>query len=390
MQELLNRSWVEVDLDKLRHNVKTIKDNLDDGTALMAIVKADAYGHGAEVIADTLQKSGADAFGVSNILEARNLRESGTFAPILILGYTPVKYAKELSENRITQTLVSYDYASELSDAAVEQNVTVDCHVALDTGMGRIGFDSRDTEECCEKIKAAFDLPNLRISGIFTHFAVADEMSDSSARFTELQHERFTNVISSLARSNYFFRLIHCANSATTMYYPEFQHDMVRCGIAIYGLAPGSRPVAMDLRPVMTLKTTVAMVKELRAGEPISYGRTFCCPTDMKIATVPIGYADGYPKSLSNRAVAWFKRRIIHQVGSVCMDQMMFDVTGYDIHEGDEITLFGGDSPITFENLAGISGLSNYEFACGLSRRLPRVYIENGSVINIVDYTQKK
>ena len=385
--EKLKRTWAEINLDNLRYNCEQLRGMLKDGVALCAVIKADAYGHGDIEVANAIEEF-ADWFAVSNLMEAKRLRKAGVSKPVLILGYTPAENCRDLFEMSITQTVLGSEYAKELSDAAVEAGVSVNVHIKIDTGMSRIGFSSVDTEECVSQIEKAVYLPGLNATGIFTHFAVADEDSEESAEFTEKQHERFSSVIWELQKRGIDFERVHCCNSAAMVFIPSYHHSMVRPGIILYGCSPNGKPIQeVDLKPVMTLKTTVSLVKEVKAGETVGYGRKFRCPCDMKIATVAIGYADGYPRVLSNRGYAFVNDTVVPIVGNICMDQMMLDVSAVDVREGDQVILFGENSPISVDNVAVLAGTINYEILCGISRRVERVYIRDGQEVAVVDYT---
>ena len=385
--EKLKRTWVEINLDNLRYNCEQLRGMLKDGVALMAVVKADAYGHGDVEVANAISEF-SDWFAVSNLMEAKRLRRAGIDKPILILGYTPVENCVDLAEMGITQTVLGADYAKELSEAAVSAGITVEVHIKVDTGMSRIGFAACDPERCVSQIEQAVGLPGLKANGIFTHFSVADEDTEESEEFTRLQHDRFSDVIWELQKKGIEFDRVHCCNSAAMIYIPSYHHSMVRPGIVLYGCSPNGKPMEeVDLRPVMTLKTTVSLVKDLQPGETVGYGRKFRCEKDMKVATVAIGYADGYPRILSNRGYAFVNQTLVPIIGNICMDQMMLDVTNVEVHEGDQVVLFGEKCPIAVDNVAALCGTINYEILCGISRRVERVYIRDGKEISVVDYT---
>ncbi len=384
----LKRTWVEIDLDALAHNLGEIRKLVGRGVDIMAVVKADAYGHGSKQIAAVLEKQGADWFGVSNINEAKALRRNGVTKPILILGYTPQENVRELAELNITQTILGADYAQGLAEAAEREGVRVDVHVKLDTGMSRIGFSTRDIRRAADEVARICDDPRFRVTGMFTHFAVADEPAgEKSAAYTRAQHERFAAVAAALDDRGYVFFHKHCCNSAATLLCPEYYHEMVRPGLILYGESPVGAP-GIDLRPVMSLKTVVSLVKTVKAGESVSYGCTYTAERDMTVATVPIGYADGYPRVLSDKGLGFVAETVVPVIGRVCMDQMMLDVSGANVKEGDVVTLFGGGSPITLDNVAKIAGTISYELMCGMSRRVQRVYLSGGAVVDVVDYTE--
>lgn len=391
MDELIKRTWVEIDLDAARHNLRLIREKCR-AEQIMCIVKADAYGHGVEHIALEYQKMGINWFGVSNVEEAVELRNYGIDRDILILGYTPVETARMLNAYNITQAVYSEEYAKELSEAAVAGGYKIKCHIKADTGMGRIGFNCR-VNSCVEEqisvCERVCSLPNLEFTGIFTHFAVADEGEDGQ-KFTRAQYFNFLKLIEGLGEKGITFRWRHCCNSAGTLEYPEMHLDMCRPGIILYGLSPS--PLLngkYDLRPVMQLKTAVSMVKKLEKGASVSYGRIFTAEKDMIVATVPIGYADGYPRILSGRQELLVHGKRAPIIGRVCMDQMMLDVTDIpEIKVGDVVTAFGsdGDEFISVDELAEKMGTINYELVCRMARRVPRIYIRKGETIKQTDY----
>ncbi|MEG0833561.1 MAG: alanine racemase [Oscillospiraceae bacterium] len=384
----LKRTWVEINIDNLQHNYEEIKRIIGDKTAVMGIVKADAYSHGSVPVALALQEFGVDWLGVSNIIEAKILRKAGVEKPILILGYTPIENATELFELNVSQTVFGAEYAEKLSAAAAAANVKINVHVKIDTGMSRLGFDCHDIKKTVSQIAKMVYLPYLKVTGIFTHFSVADEHTESACEFTQMQHDRFAQVLAELHSRGIEFAYVHCCNSAATLFNPEFHHNMVRPGIILYGLSPNGMPIeGIDLRPVMTLKSVVSLVKTINAGDSVSYGCTFTSDREMKIATVPMGYADGYPRAMSNRGFAWVNETVVPVVGAVCMDQLMLDVTDVEVNEGDEVIFFGGTSPISLDNVAVIAKTINYELMCGISRRVERVYVKNGDISEVVDYT---
>lgn len=389
MPNFLKRTWAEIHLDRLRHNFRTIQASLSPGCRAMAVVKADAYGHGAVACAKALKEAGASWFGVSNLEEAVQLRRAGLTEPILILSFTPPEEAARLAEFHVTQTVLSLDYARELSQAASAAGVRVRVHLKVDTGMSRVGFlyHGEHPEAVAAQMAAACRLPALEAEGIFTHFASADEEDDGG--FTRLQFDRFMDAVGRLEAMGIRFALRHCCNSAATLRYPEMHLDMVRPGIILYGLAPdGWMRDALPLQPVMELKTTVSMVKELEAGAPVSYGRIYTAPQPRTLATVPIGYADGYPRSLSNRADMLLAGRRVRVVGRVCMDQCMLDVTGLGAREGQVVTVFGrdGEAVLPVEETAGLMGTISYEVVCQISKRVPRLFVENGRTVGQLNY----
>lgn len=385
----LKRSWVEIDLGHLEHNFRLLNALTPAATGMMAVVKADAYGHGVRDVAPLFSICGAEWFGVSNINEAVVLRDIGIAKPILVLGYTPPEHVKTLSGYNIVQTAVDEDHAKHLSFAAREAGVAIEVHLKIDTGMSRLGFDSLDTERSARAISEVCSLPALFVTGAFTHFSVADTETALAKNFTQQQYARFEKLLMRLRSLGVQFKTVHCCNSAATIFYPAFHNDLVRCGIALYGLSPtGAEIPGLPLKQAMALKSTLAMVKTLRAGECVSYGCRFTAERDMRVATVPLGYADGYPRQLTNRGVASVGGKLAPIIGTICMDQLMLDVSDVpDIAVGDVVSFFGDDSPISIDNVAGLCNTINYEIVCGMSRRLPRVYKRGSYVADAIDYT---
>jgi len=382
MIKQLKRTWAEIDLDALKQNYKNIRSLIAPATKIMAVVKADAYGHGDVRIAHVLERQGADWFAVSSISEAIRLRDSGVEKPILILGYTPISRAYQLHELQVTQTVYSPDYAQSLSDAL--QGVgEIDIHIKVDSGMSRLGFFG---EDAADQIAQAVSLPNLHADGIFTHFTCADEFDEDSIAFTKSQYEFFADVVQKLEQKGITFSLRHCCNSAATLCYPEFHMDMVRPGIIMYGIDPtGKSPI--ELTPVMRFKSVVGMVKQKGAGSVLSYGNTYTLQKDTTVATVPIGYADGYHRALSNKGYLCHAGVKLPIIGRICMDQLMVDATGADLKIGDELVVFGTkEDGVTASDLAALCDTIPYELICVLGKRVQRVYVQGGKVRHIVDY----
>ena len=374
--DFLHRTWAEIDTKALVHNLKIFKEKLGD-TKFMAVVKADAYGHSAKDLCPILDQNGVDWFAVSNINEALTLRENGIQKPILILGYTPVDMVRELEKNNISQCVYSLEYAEKLSALAVSYGIKVKAHIKLDTGMSRLGFNCKN-EDLCElndALKSA-SLPNIICEGVFTHFAVADRNETEEDGFTQKQYDLFTKACNQFKAHGFNDTLFHCCNSAGTILDNDKHLDMARVGISLYGLSPSSGlKLQDDLIPVMTVKSVVSYVKEISAGDTVSYGRTFKCEKPMKIATVTAGYADGYPRLLSNQGYVYIGGHRADIVGRVCMDQMCVDVTDIpSVKMGDEVLLFGKDLKV--DALADLCGTINYEIICGISPRVPRVILK--------------
>lgn len=344
-------------------------------TRVMAIVKADAYGHGMLEVAKTCLEAGASYLGVATLDEALTLRKAGINSPILVLGYVPDECAELAVKNRIDITVYNLSAAQALSKAAVNCCQKAYLHIKIDTGMGRIGFQA-DTYGF-NTIKKIAELPAIVLQGVFSHFAVAD-MKDKS--FTMQQLDSFKSFVGKLENVGIKIALKHIANSAAIIDLPESYFDMVRAGIIIYGVYPSSevQKERLQLLPAMRLKSRISHLKTFPAGQSVSYGRTYISKTDIKVATVPIGYADGYSRLFSNRAWATVRGIRVPLIGRVCMDQCMFDVSKIEeLKEGDEIILFGREEDgITADQLAAIMGTINYEILCSPGRRVPRIYIE--------------
>lgn len=374
--DFLHRTWAEIDLDALVHNFDIIKKEAT-GAKLMAVVKADAYGHSARIVAPILEQHGADAFAVSNIEEAITLRGCGITRPILILGYTPVSMAAQLYLNDISQCVYSPEYAAALSKRACADGVKVKVHIKLDTGMSRLGFDCRDEKlSGIEEAVTAARLKGFVFEGIFTHFAVSDRTETSEDGFTDKQYFRFCTAAERFEKAGLRPKYRHCCNSAAFCLDSDKHFDMCRPGIILYGLTPSSDlKLKENFVPVMTVKSVVSMVKTIKKGDTVSYGRTFTAEKEMKIATVTAGYADGYPRLLSNKGYVLINGKRANIIGRVCMDQMSVDVSDIDnVKQGDEVILFGKTLPV--EELADMCGTINYEIICGISPRVPRITVK--------------
>lgn len=389
MRHWLKRTWAEIDLDSLQQNLRTVKAAVGD-SLVMAVVKADAYGHGAVPAAKALCAAGADWLAVSNLDEAIQLRTAGLTTPILILSYTPPEEVALLSAHTITQTVVSASHAAALEAAADKEGVTLDVHIKLDTGMSRVGFFCQGDDLPLDEIAAVCALPHLRASGIFTHFAVADENDGDD--FTRAQFDTFTRTVKALEMRGITFDLRHCCNSAATLRYKEMHLDMVRVGIVLYGLYPDVwMRELLPLTPVMSLRTHVSHVKTIPAGATVSYGRRYTAAHDIALATVPIGYADGYTRRAQERAHMLVGGVLCPVRGRICMDQCMLDVSAAgSIVPGTLVTAFGrdGDASLPVETYAAWSDTINYEVVCAIGKRVPRVFLQNGEPLFLQDGLQ--
>ena len=378
MKPYLKRAWAEVSLGQLKKNIEVIKGLNSAGTEIMAVVKADAYGHGYErVVCCLAEECGIRYFAVSNLDEAIAVREYCPAAEILILGYTPPEYAHEISENNIIQGVVSTEYAKALCHNSPGK---VRCHVKIDTGMGRIGLRYDRPEDCAKEIADMTKVEGLSVEGIYTHFAVADSDAPDNVAYTDKQENFITDTYEALLAMGIKLPHMHFMNSAATCYRNSSRSTLSRAGIIIYGLHPDiSLDIPEGLEPVMELKAVISQVKTVPAGTCISYGRTFTSPEEMRIATVTIGYADGYSRLLSSKGEILVHGKRCRIVGRVCMDQLMIDVSDVpEAKSGDIVTLIGrdGDDIITADDLAAVYGTIGYEVVCGISKRVPRIYFD--------------
>lgn len=375
MKQYLKRAWAEISLSGLQSNISLIKKLAGASTNIMAVVKADAYGHGEGEICHCLEKSGVKYFAVSNLDEALQVRGFCPSGEILILGYTPPEYAEQLAENNIIQGVISREYALEL----VKNHKNVRCHIKIDTGMGRIGLKYDTPQECAEEIKNIISIDGLSVDGIYTHFAVADSDEANNIKYTDNQEKFILDTYDILESQNIHLEHVHFMNSAALCYRTNPRSTLARAGIIMYGLCP-NYPLAIPngFKPVMSLKAVVSHVKTVKKGDCISYGRTFVADHEMKIATVTIGYADGYSRLLSSKADVLLNGKRCRITGRICMDQLMIDVTDNNAKEGDIVTLIGtdGNETITADELASLYNTIGYEVVCGISKRVPRVYID--------------
>lgn len=387
-----SRVQADINLDAVLFNFEQMYKNIPEGTKIMAVVKTDAYGHGAVPIAKFLEPyEFLWGFATATVDEAVELRKSGIQKPILILGYTFPECYSHIVKYDIRQTVFTLDMAKALSEEAVRQNKKANIHVKLDTGMGRIGYQSK--EEAVHDTVCMKNLPMIEMEGVFTHFANADT---ESPEFTLNQIRKFHDMTKAMEEAGVHFTLKHCANSAGIIEFSEeYQFDLVRAGIISYGMWPSNevKKDVVNLKPILSLKSHVVYVKEIEPGTPVSYGSTWISKEKRKIATVPIGYGDGYPRSLSNKGYVLIKGYKVPIVGRICMDQLMVDVTDVpeEVRTGDRVTLIGQDGGITItaEELGDLSGRFNYELMCDLGNRIPRIYYKDGEIKEIRDYFEK-
>lgn len=385
MENLFNRTWAEVDIDNILHNVKVIRQTLTGNSKIIAVVKADAYGHGAVAVAKALEKE-TDMFALSSIDEVVQLRNAGVRGEMLILGYTPSQFADVLLKENITQTVFSYDYIRDIYNALGESGRKLKVHVKLDTGMSRLGFDVQSNEtrkQTVEQLKRAVDefSDRLDFEGIFTHFAVSDE---PELDFTDIQFERYKKTVDELKEKGVGFAMHHVCNSAAVINYPQYHLDRCRPGIILFGMLPDKNTRDIGLRPALSLKAVVSQTRTIDAGMTVSYGRKFTATEKMTLATLPIGYADGYSRLLSNNGEVLIHGKRAKIVGRICMDQCMIDISDIpDVKRGDEVTIIGrdGDEVISATDIADRMNTINYEITCLIGKRVPRVYIKDGKKI---------
>ncbi len=370
------RAWAQINLSMLEHNINTIKSRISGQTEIMAVVKADAYGHGEKEILKKLNEIGIKYYAVSNLDEAISVRNVCPDHEILILGYTPPEYADEIIKYNIIQCIVSQEYAVLLNKRSPGK---IRCHIKIDTGMGRIGLKNESVSDCCAQISDICKLENISVEGIFTHFAVADSDDCDDIEFTKKQADFIKSVSEELIKMDIRLPHTHFLNSAGTGYHYDDASTLARIGITMYGLCPNYPvPLPYQVHPVMEFKAVISAVKTIYQGDSVSYGRTFIADKEKKIATVTVGYADGYSRLLSSKGMVLLKGIRCPIVGRICMDQMMIDVTELeDVKAGDIVTLIGRDKDdiITADELASWYGTIGYEVVCGISKRVPRIYI---------------
>ncbi len=377
---------LEINLDNLAYNMRQVSKIVDKSTLIMAVVKANAYGHGSIECAKTFLENGAHRLAVSTLVEGIELRKAGIKAPILILNYTsPSQYSYVINYN-LTQNIYNYEDAKILSEKAVESNRDVNIHIKIDTGMGRVGFLPK--EESIYDILNICKLPNINVEGMFSHFAKSDEKDKS---YVEEQYRRFIWVVDKLKENGIEIPIKHISNSAAIIDTPEYQLDMVRAGIVLYGYYPSEdvKKHRINIKPAMTLKSCISNIKTVPKDTGIGYNQIFKTKRESVIGTIPIGYADGYSRMLTGKGEIFVKDKIVPIVGKICMDQMMIDITDIDnVNIGDEVILFGyeDDRYPTVNEIAKALGTVNYELICMMGRRIPRIYIKGENISHIVNY----
>ncbi len=382
-----NRVYARVDLDAIAYNMEQMKQRIGEGAQIIAVIKMDGYGHGAVPIAEMFEENNYIwGYATASLEEATALRKEGIKKPILVLGCIFPEQYEEMILNDIRATVYMKETAEGISKAAAALGRKVRIHIKVDTGMGRLGF-LPDTDSV-KAIREISSLPNIELEGMFTHFAKADE---TDKRYTYKQHEKFVWMKDALEAEGADITYYHCDNSAGIIDFPDMKHNLVRAGISTYGMYPSDEvsQKAVDLKPALELISHVTFVKEVEAGTSISYGGTFTAPKRMKVATIPVGYGDGYSRGLSNKADVLIRGRRARILGRVCMDQFMVDVTDIpDVRFMDQAVLIGfdGEEHIPVEELSGLCGRFNYEFVCCLGKRIPRVYIQKGKIVKQVEY----
>lgn len=386
MYKKIRPLWAEINLDHLAFNVRKIKEKVGDAQ-IIAIVKADAYGHGAPEVVETMKEAGAEAFGVAVITEALQLRDRGLTAPLMVLSYTPEDFLPEAVEKNIILNCLDYAYAVKMNEAAAKVQKIAKVLISIDTGIGRLGFSP--DEESLREIQRIAQLPHLKMEGIYTHFASSDAADKT---LSHLQLDKYKAAVERLRELGVYFNHYHAANSGAVVDLEETYFDSVRPGILLYGYYPSPEVMKekLELKPVMTLKGLIIQLKSVPKGTGISYGHRFITTREETlIATIPVGYADGYFRGLSGKAQVLVHGIACPQVGSVCMDHIMVDVTDVPgVAALDEVVLLGEDQGVVFnaENMAEILGTIPYEIVCAVSKRVPRIYLKNGQEVNRKSY----
>ena len=376
MIDFLKRTWAEISLDALDSNIAQIK-KLIGGKEIMAVVKANAYGHDDKTVCTELSRLGVNYFAVSNIWEAEDLRDILPNANIVVFGYTEEPYIDSIIKHDIIHTVGSVEYAKRLSDYALAKNAKIRVHIKVNTGMTRIGID---TEEEMDKILA---MEGLKCEGAYTHFAVADSLDESDIEYTDRQESKLLSIAKNKGL------LIHSQNSGGILYHSDYEGDIVRAGVIMYGYMPNTAcEVPMKLTPVMSVRSTVCQLKRVPAGTDVSYGRTYTANSEKLLAVIPVGYADGYSRQLSNNGFVGIRGKLAPICGRVCMDQIIVDVTDIEgVMVGDVAEIYSDKFPeTTIDNIADKLGTIGYELVCNVGHRVPRVAVRNGEVTDVVRY----
>lgn len=382
--EEYSRVYARIDLDAIRENIKKLAEKLKPETGIIGVIKTDGYGHGAVPIAKAIDDL-CHGYAVATAWEGHNLRRHKINKPIYILGYVPDCSYDLVIEEEMLPPIFTYKMAKDFSDHAVKLNKIVNFNIAVDTGMSRIGYIP--SEKAIDEIVEISKLPNIKIQSIFTHFAKADYEDKTSAN---RQYEEYMDFVARLEEKGVKIPIHHCANSAAMMEMPKTSLNVSRAGIAMYGLYP-SEEMDKDnvkLTPAMSIYSHVVYVKDIETGRSVSYGETFTAKNNMTIATIPIGYGDGYPRNLSNKGYVLINGKKCNILGRICMDQFMVDVTGMNVKEGDKVVIVGkdGNEEILIDDLAVMAGTFNYEFICDLGKRVPRVFVKDNKIVGSKDY----
>lgn len=386
--KIYSRVYARVDLDAIRHNLEEMKRHLPKQTKIMAVVKTDAYGHGAVAVAKEIEAvDNVAGFAVATAEEALILRNHGITKPILILGVVFEEQLESLILHDIRMNIFQLSLAEKIQETAKRLGKTAYLHVKLDTAMSRLGL-CPEKEESIEMVKTMATFPNICLEGVFTHFAKADETDKEPS---DRQVLRFETFVERMKEEQITFPIQHCSNSAGIIDLNQYAMDMVRAGIALYGLYPSDEvcKTEVKLKPAMSLHSRIVYLKEIEAGVAVSYGGTFVSQRKTKVATIPVGYGDGYPRQLSNKGYVLIRGQKAPILGRVCMDQFMVDVTEIEgVLEGDEVILFGQsqDAVLPVEELGDLSGRFNYEFLCDLGKRIPRVYVKDHQIVGTKDW----
>lgn len=379
-------SWIEVNLDAIEANVKNVKSFIGEKVELIAVVKANAYGHGIIPVARVALETGASRLAVARASEGIKLRRAGIEAPILVMNYIPLAEVPQVIRYNLTPTLITLEQAEAFSHEATRARKKLPVHIKVDTGMGRFGLMPEEVERFVREVAS---LPGLVLEGLYTHFSVADEVNEDSTNYTLRQFETFIKLVEKLEKAGFYFPIKHACNSAATVRFPSMHLDAVRVGIILYGLRPSEEvEPPFILFPALSLKARVARVRVLPAGFPISYGRTYVTSRPTPVALVPVGYGDGYHRLISNRGFVLIKGIKVPVVGRICMDQFVVDVSGLEgVREGDEVVLIGeqGGERIGAEEVARWAETINYEVVASLNTRLPRIYLRGGKILDFTN-----
>lgn len=384
LKNLTRATWMEIDLDNLIYNYNEIRKTVHEETEVMPIVKADAYGHGAVRIVKTLMDEGAKRFGVAHLSEALHIKKYVKEAQVLVMGYTPDFLVEKAINNNITLTVYLREQAEYFSKIAKELNKTLKIHIKLETGMNRLGF--MPTEENIKNIVDIYNMDNIDVEGIFTHFPA----SDDNPPYTMKQVEKFDFMCNELEKQNVNIKIKHISNSAAVMNFPEYNRDMVRAGVIVYGVYPFPEPDKefLNLKSVLSLKSRISHIKEIEKGAKVSYGLTYEAKRKTQVATIPIGYSDGFSRDLSNVGNCIVNNTLVPIIGRICMDQLIIDVTGLDVKRDDEVILIGSseDEKITLEDISAQIDQIPASLLCMFTKRLPRVYMKNKEILEVKDY----